>query len=206
MQAENSATWCVSIWTLSHFCSLPPNLSFWWHLDVWICCGSCAVTMEMVILFVFYLCNMTVICTWFWFQCSSIFPVECWTKTIFLSQTGMQQQHHGRETLIGILLFLNRQMTGLMKCLSGWMTGRIQGKLPSSFTICNICLLEEGSHNLGLPLLNGSLIFKERTEEYGPGTYGHLISDNSKNPYWHISTRYHKKLFWNKIPCSSYAW
>jgi hypothetical protein len=33
-------------------------------------------------------------------QWSSSFPVECWAKTIFLSQIGMQQQHD-RETLIG---------------------------------------------------------------------------------------------------------
>jgi hypothetical protein len=97
-----------------------------------------------------------------------------------LSQTGIKQQHHGRETLIGILLFLNRRMAGWMrcpsglnrrmtrwmKCPSGWMTGRIQGKLLSSFTICNICLLGEGSYNSGL-LLDGSLIFKDRT---GGGT------------------------------------
>jgi hypothetical protein len=52
----------------------------------------------------------------------------------------------GRETLIGIFLFLNRRMVGWMKCpsslnrwmmgwmkcLSGWMTRRIQGKLLSS--------------------------------------------------------------------------
>jgi hypothetical protein len=48
----------------------------------------------------------------------------------------------------------------------------------------HICLLEEGSYNSGL-LLDSSFIFKERTGGYGPGTYGHLTSDNQKT---HIDT------------------
>jgi hypothetical protein len=32
----------------------------------------------------------------------------------------------------------NRRTAGWMRCPSGWMTGRIQGRLPTSFNICNV--------------------------------------------------------------------
>ncbi len=62
-------------------------------------------------------------------------------------------------------------------------------------------------------LLDGSLIFKERTGGYIPGTYGHLTSDNKKNQKTHIDTylpfknqrtgqriylKFHKFLFFQK--------
>jgi hypothetical protein len=42
---------------------------------------------------------------------------------------------------------LNRRMMRWMKCPSSWMMGQIQGKLLSSFTICNF--------ENGLGILNG---------------------------------------------------
>ncbi len=72
-------------------------------------------------------------------------------SSLFFASTGRHARERitGKETLIGMLLFLNRrmvgwmkcpfglnkQMTGWTKCPFGWMTGWIQGKLLSSTSL-----------------------------------------------------------------------
>jgi hypothetical protein len=54
-----------------------------------------------------------------------------------------------RRSLLYVIYII---MTGWMKCPSGWMTGRIQGMLLSSFTICNV----------GVDLVHKSIIYHRR--------------------------------------------